>query len=139
MTTIKIDDKIFQEKDIDQKPEPFYHLPEVYDYVDPERGELNRVRWVEDAELKVKYMAEKQKEAIKAELAKIYEAQDPLLQEWFRPVKEAFEKDFMEGNTERVVTILTSPNMPDNVKPIAQAIYDKYIELTGGVKCLLRI
>ena len=47
----------------------------------------------------------------------------------FAPVVTGVEEAFDAGDKAKVVAIMTSPYLPDNVKPVAQALYDKYIEL----------
>lgn len=82
---------------------------------------------------------EKQAKAfIQSELEKVYigtpENPTPLLfQELYRPVKDAVSRYFITGEYGKVLQILAEAKeqLPDPVKPIAQAIYDKYIELKG--------
>lgn len=82
-------------------------------------------QWEVDTELQ-------QKEAIKTELTAVYEAQDEFLQAQFEPARNAFLKHFESGDIDKAIAILQSPYIPAEVKPIVQAIYDKYIELTGS-------
>jgi hypothetical protein len=130
--TLKMDKVIFQDKDIDEKPIPFYHKPEIYEYNDPDRGILNKIKWIEDEELKLTYAIQQRRELIKSELTMIYEAQDEYLKLQFEPVRAGVEAALNKSDYAKIMAILTSPYLPDNVKPITNQIYNKYMELING-------
>lgn len=77
-------------------------------------------------------LAEEQRAYVKSELFKIYDAQDEYLKLQFEPVRAGLEAAFDANDLNKTMAIFTSPYLPDAIKPIAQEIYSKYLELTGG-------
>jgi hypothetical protein len=69
---------------------------------------------------------------IKLELYSIYDIQDEYLKLQFEPVRVGVESMINAGQYDKVISILTSPYLPESIKPIAQLIYNKFITLIGG-------
>ena len=73
----------------------------------------------------------KKKNKIKSEIYKIFEAQDEYLKLQFESVKNGITEAFEAGDENKMISIVTSPYLPESVQVIAQLIYDKYTELMG--------
>lgn len=118
-------------------PQPFVEITKIEADALHELPE-EKAWFYENGEFVVKdnpvFMLEQKKKNIHSELTAVYKNASLLQQAKYEPVRNAVQKYLYAGELDKVEALLieAKDSLEANVQPIAQSIYDKYIELTGG-------